>query len=184
MPISINGSGTVTGITAGGLPDGVITTDDIAAGAVTTPKITGGPAFRAVNTSSQSVSSGTYTKIVFQAETYDTANCFDSATTYRFTPNVAGYYFVTAYFACTLGAYANAFANCSIYKNGAAYREASSQPTNGNYSGVAVSTTIYMNGTTDYLEIYTVSNQSLTVIGNGTGSQYTACFEAFLARPA
>ena len=39
MPITINGSGTVTGISAGGLPDGVITTDDIAAGAITRPKI-------------------------------------------------------------------------------------------------------------------------------------------------
>jgi hypothetical protein len=39
MPITINGSGTVTGITAGGLPDGVITTDDIAAGAVTNAKV-------------------------------------------------------------------------------------------------------------------------------------------------
>ena len=38
MPITINGTGTVTGISAGGLPDGVITTDDIAAGAVTQAK--------------------------------------------------------------------------------------------------------------------------------------------------
>ena len=39
MPITIAGSGTITGISAGGLPDGVITTDDIAAGAITRPKI-------------------------------------------------------------------------------------------------------------------------------------------------
>ena len=39
MPITINGSGTVTGITAGGLPDGVVTTADIAANAVTYAKI-------------------------------------------------------------------------------------------------------------------------------------------------
>ena len=39
MPIAINGSGTITGISAGGLPDGVITTDDIAANAVTYAKI-------------------------------------------------------------------------------------------------------------------------------------------------
>ena len=38
MPITINGSGTVTGISAGGLPDGSITTDDLAAGAVTQAK--------------------------------------------------------------------------------------------------------------------------------------------------
>jgi hypothetical protein len=39
MPITIAGSGTITGISAGGLPDGVITTDDIAANAVTYAKI-------------------------------------------------------------------------------------------------------------------------------------------------
>jgi hypothetical protein len=44
MPITINGSGTVTGISAGGLPDGVITTDDIAANAVTTVKLGSGEA--------------------------------------------------------------------------------------------------------------------------------------------
>ena len=39
MPIVINGSGTVTGISAGGLPDDCITTADIAANAVTTAKL-------------------------------------------------------------------------------------------------------------------------------------------------
>ena len=38
MPITINGSGTVTGISAGGLPDNCIVTADIAAGAVTQAK--------------------------------------------------------------------------------------------------------------------------------------------------
>jgi hypothetical protein len=39
MPITINGSGTVTGISAGGLPDSCITTADIAANAVTAAKL-------------------------------------------------------------------------------------------------------------------------------------------------
>ena len=38
MPIAINGSGTVTGISVGGLPDGIVDTDMIAANAVTTSK--------------------------------------------------------------------------------------------------------------------------------------------------
>ena len=33
MPVTINGNGTITGISAGGLPDGCITADDLAAGA-------------------------------------------------------------------------------------------------------------------------------------------------------
>ena len=32
MPIVLNGDGTVTGITAGGLPNGCITADDLASG--------------------------------------------------------------------------------------------------------------------------------------------------------
>ena len=39
MPITINGSGTVTGISAGGLPDDCIVTADIADNNVTTAKI-------------------------------------------------------------------------------------------------------------------------------------------------
>ena len=39
MPITINGSGTVTGLTPGGLPDGVITNPDLAADAVSRSKL-------------------------------------------------------------------------------------------------------------------------------------------------
>ena len=39
MPITINGDGTITGLSAGGLPDNSITTNDIADDAVTTAKI-------------------------------------------------------------------------------------------------------------------------------------------------
>ena len=39
MPIAINGSGTITGIAVGGLPDAVVDADTLAAGAVTGTKI-------------------------------------------------------------------------------------------------------------------------------------------------
>lgn len=39
MPIAINGTGTITGISAGGLPDDCITTAEIAGSAVTTAKL-------------------------------------------------------------------------------------------------------------------------------------------------
>jgi|TARA_Y100000289_G_scaffold3742_1_gene3508 hypothetical protein len=41
MPIAINGSGTVTGISVGGLPDGIVDTDMLANNAVTAAKATG-----------------------------------------------------------------------------------------------------------------------------------------------
>ena len=41
MPITINGSGTLTGVSVGGLPDGIVDTDMIAASAVTAAKASG-----------------------------------------------------------------------------------------------------------------------------------------------
>tara|TARA_R100000388_G_scaffold83652_1_gene62587 strand:+ start:16 stop:606 length:591 start_codon:yes stop_codon:yes gene_type:complete len=41
MPIAINGSGTLTGVSVGGLPDGIVDTDMLAANAVTAAKATG-----------------------------------------------------------------------------------------------------------------------------------------------
>tara|TARA_R100000353_G_scaffold89690_1_gene66324 strand:- start:272 stop:730 length:459 start_codon:yes stop_codon:yes gene_type:complete len=40
MPITINGSGTITGISAGGLPDGSVTNDDLATG-ISSSKLSG-----------------------------------------------------------------------------------------------------------------------------------------------
>jgi len=42
MPITLNGSGTVSGISAGGLPDGIIQSADLASGSVTSSKLASG----------------------------------------------------------------------------------------------------------------------------------------------
>ena len=42
MPIAVNGSGTITGISVGGLPDGIVDADMLAANAVTTGKLASG----------------------------------------------------------------------------------------------------------------------------------------------
>ena len=42
MPIAINGSGTLTGISVGGLPDGIVDADMLAANAVTAGKLASG----------------------------------------------------------------------------------------------------------------------------------------------
>ena len=48
-----------------------------------------GPAFSAYQSTLQSFSSNTVTKVLFQTEEYDTNSNFASS---RFTPTVAGYY--------------------------------------------------------------------------------------------
>ena len=60
MPIAINGSGTVTGISVGGLPDGIVDTDMIAANAVTAAKRGAGAILQVKHTTkTDSFSSGT-----------------------------------------------------------------------------------------------------------------------------
>ena len=49
MPIAINGSGTVTGVSVGGLPDGIVDTDMLAAKAATTSKIGNGGIIQVVS---------------------------------------------------------------------------------------------------------------------------------------
>ena len=59
MPIAINGSGSITGISAGGLPDGCVTADDLASGV-------GGKILQvknAIKTDTQSVTNNTFTDI-------------------------------------------------------------------------------------------------------------------------
>lgn len=51
MPITINGSGTITGVSVGGLPDGIVDADMIAAGAVTAAKRGAGAILQVVQSS-------------------------------------------------------------------------------------------------------------------------------------
>ena len=54
------------------------------------------PAFLVTRSGSQSISSGSATKIQWNSELFDTDNTFDSSTNYRFTPGVAGKYILAA----------------------------------------------------------------------------------------
>ena len=61
MAITINGAGTITGISAGGLPDGCVVADDLATDAVTAIKIDNGSVTDAKLASSLDLSSKTVT---------------------------------------------------------------------------------------------------------------------------
>ena len=163
MPMTIDGNGSITGLVAGGLPDATIVQADLATGVASN-----GPAFRAYLSANQTVTNATNTKVTLNTEVFDTANCFNT-TTNRFTPNVAGYY----QFNVTLGASAATtleYNYIQIYKNGVF----DSISIYGPYSGVAnygaLSTLIYMNGTTDYVELYVQlsGTGTLQVVGNAT----------------
>ena len=57
MAITINGNGTITGVSVGGLPDGIVDTDMIAANAVTAAKSSGRKILQVVTTNVSATSS-------------------------------------------------------------------------------------------------------------------------------
>jgi len=138
-----------------------------------------GPAFSAYQSANQTITSSTFTKVQFNIEEFDTNSNYDNATNYRFTPTVAGYYQVNGnirYDAST------APTRCilSVYKNGSEFKRGNDL---GNNSTQAlVSTLIYFNGSTDYIELYAFIGATIAVIG--TSAQSLAYFQASMVRAA
>jgi len=173
---AITGTAVVTGSSA------TVSQTMLAAGVAGT-----GPAFSAYRNTSQSISNNTWTKIQINTEEYDTGSCFDPSTNYRFTPNVAGYYLFT--FGLLMNSTSNdvmELASSEVYKNGSAITVSTSR---GGYTpyapiskfrdaGVSGSVMLYMNGTTDYVELYG------RVVGGGTLSVGQASFQGTLVRAA
>jgi len=133
------------------------------------------PAFWVNISTNQTITNGSTTKILFNSETYDTNNCYDS-TNSRFLPNVAGYYILNA--AGYVGSSASSFV--TIYKNGNAF--ARGTQILSSVSMHQVSTLMYMNGTTDYAEVYFTNNTGSTVTFEGY--DFTTSFNGVLARAA
>ena len=116
---------------------------------------TAAPTFSAYMNGSQTVSAGATTKLIFNAELFDTNNNFDSTTNYRFTPTVAGYYQINYAGSNSQGSNLNARYNLYLYKNGSAYLTLIGyNGTSGDFQIANINTIVSMNGTTDYLEIY------------------------------
>jgi hypothetical protein len=136
----------------------------------------GGPAFSAYQNATQSISSSVETKIQFNVEDWDTANCYNTST-YRFTPNVAGYYQINLTVSCQSFSGAT---QPSIWKNGSPWMYGPYPNTSSgvpNWAGL--SGLVYFNGSTDYIEAYFFSTAASTLQGN---SLYR--FQGFLARSA
>lgn len=177
MTMTISGSGTIAGISQGGLNDNIITSAEIVDGNVTQAKLgTGiagnGPAFSA-NSAGQQISGGTWTKILYDTLEYDTANCYLRYNgNSKFTPNVAGYYLITGMWT---GGPTTA-TQIGIYKNGAAARYGYFAPGNAGgaieYSVPPITAVVYLNGSTDYVEIYGYTSSTININTGGASSYF------------
>ena len=132
------------------------------------------PAFSAYLNGSQTLSANTATKITFDVEEFDTNSNFASS---RFTPTVAGYYQVS-------GGLSPGAAVCGvltmIYKNGSVYKNIFSYQSTTTGNGGFGSTLVYLNGTTDYVELYGFLTVGQSVLA---GIQFTY-FNGALVRAA
>ncbi len=146
---------------------------------VTVPAKTGtmamdGPAFSAYSTTGQSFSNGTSTKIQFQNEEFDTNSNYDKDTNYRFQPTVAGYYQVNV---CWGTSSTLSSVIIALFKNGSDFKRGSS----GTLGSTAMSSLVYMNGTTDYVEGYVYNFSGGTVTNAGIQGNF---FQASMVRAA
>jgi len=152
---------------------------------VTLNTITSAPAFRAKKTASQNITGATFTKLTFDTADFNVGNCYDTSTS-RFTPTVAGYYNISAGIGTEGPGSTISRIIIMLYKNGASsgsylndIQWASGSTSQGYvFNG---SDLTYLNGTSDYIEVYTYigwsGNQAIAGLGNTR-------FSAFLARSA
>jgi hypothetical protein len=129
------------------------------------------PAFLATMTSNQSIAFNTNVKMQFSSEVFDTDNCYDNTTNYRFTPNVAGKYYVTVYVYLDGGGQGNLrILLPKIFKNGSQELISGGDFATGyqNNATYGVSGIVEMNGTTDYLEGY-ISHYTQDGTGSNAG---------------
>jgi hypothetical protein len=112
------------------------------------------PAFSAYATGTTSITNSTWTKITLGTEEFDTNSNFASN---RFTPTVSGYYQINGSVYMAGGAGLSQ-ASVSIYKNGTSYKYSAASGSSAvspfNAPAVCVSSIVYFNGSTDYVELY------------------------------
>jgi hypothetical protein len=134
------------------------------------------PAFEATLTQMSNPGDSVYFKGNYNTEVYDTNGNYDAVTNKRFTPTVAGKYFI--YLSANFDAQGvTNFGSCRIliYKNGSSYREAYFDEYSNYYSYAKtpyLGTVVDMNGTTDYVEGYLFFN----II---TGTAYRVTYGVF-----
>jgi hypothetical protein len=196
---------TTSGLTQSADNSGVLQLASGTGNLVTVPSVTGTamvsgnmPAFSAyLGGSNQSISSGTQTVAILDAEDYDTAGCFNntgstvtlnglSVPAYSFCPNVAGYYQISTtirFYSSTNANITSAVAN--INRNGSIlYRFF--EITTGTWSSgwsASGSSLVYLNGTGDYLQLAAQFVTTSPQFEN-SGTPYTSRMQGVLVRRA
>lgn len=183
MTVIISGTNGINKVAANSVESG-----DIASGAVAQTNLASGvagngPAFGA-SAAGQTISHNTSTKVLLTNELFDTNSCYDAANS-KFIPNVAGYYKVDASVLHRGTAGNQYYFQILVNKNGSTvfYNITSTYLGTGGDINLFAHGIVYMNGTTDYLELYTyeydyTSNSTTAVLGNTSTTMFASLIRA------
>lgn len=161
MPTQISGS---TGVSK--VQDGAVTQADLA------PNVVGnGPAFAAVAAAATAIGTS-YTKVLLGQVGAPPLDRFDTVNS-RFQPTTPGVYQLDFAVAFATGSYS---IGSAVYKNGSLHKYGSGQ-VGANSVGSCL---VYLNGSTDYVELFAISATAQNTSTNAAGTY----FSGFLARAA
>ena len=153
---NISGSSTLT------IGDSNTSTITLKSGATLTNFPDNTPAFAATG-AGNAISSATYVKAQNGTELLDTDNDYDNSTNYRFTPSVAGKYYLSNRVSVDPDSNMQ-YIFAAIYKNGSRIAEmhqgyVNSDPIGNNYFSIELSMIAEANGSSDYFEAYVYMHQ-------------------------
>jgi len=138
-----------------------------------------GPAFSAYTSGNIiTFSAGAFTKVTLDVEEFDTNSNFASN---RFTPAVAGYYQING---AINFATATGITIAAIFKNGSRYKDGNWVANSAAQSISVVSSVVYLNGSTDYVELYGYNGNASNIANNNGGSTYSTYLNGSLTRAA
>jgi hypothetical protein len=136
------------------------------------------PAFQAYLSGDQAISNGSVTKVTFNTEDFDTDNCYDNSTNYRFTPNVAGKYYISVTVTNDTTAGNHLQTQARLNKNGSNIMnriiDMAGNP--GEAATVKADIIVDMNGSSDYVEAYAYSSLNDSGNGNLQSSSFRSAF--------
>lgn len=121
----------------------------------------------------------TWTLVRTYTEIIDSANTFEPTTNGRYQPNVPGWYMISA--GVSMIGDPGSIAAACIFKNNSNFRRVGGTVTTGTNSNVAVAGAfpIYLNGTTDYLDVRVYLNGTNTYVYGDAAGEFTT-FSGYL----
>ena len=153
----------------------------IIADSITSGAIANTPAFEARNASAQTLSANTATLMQFDTEVFDTDGTYTNSSTFKFTPGVAGKYFI--YSSIAFDDIDNSEGTIIyLYKNGAEISLGGSSMLSVNFQGSGTNvnqtwmTAIVDSDADDYFQIYAKQGDDTS---NPTRADYGNIFMAY-----